>query len=331
MSGSDRSKGNPLIEWALPLIGIVIALLLAVGLGWLDGREAERRYQSPHRHAESAKANAKRACEGTEPEAVFECVYEKVEASENTAQTEQDLSAQQRAATSALASAIVALFTLVATIVGVWFVKRTLDATLEAVQDTSEATEAMRAANQIAHLGVRPWLKLESLNVRSLVLIGDEAEFTIEALFRNIGKTPAKLDVSPNMAGLVCRYPYNPAWAEDHIAETVGVKFYSGSESETVIFPDETYPVSRRFRTKIVDELIFPKGHRRILPEPQDWKLAESYIALAAISIIYRHAGGEGRTMRIAKARTQNRAFAKANGEVFVTKTMISERWQNTT
>ena len=171
MSGSDRGKGTPPLEWALPFIGIIVALILASGLGWLDGREAERRYQTPHRHAESAKASAERACAGLEPGAAFECVYEKVEASENTAQTEQDLSAQQRAASSALASAIVALFGLIATIVGVWFVKRTLDATLEAVQDTSEATVAMREANTIAKgnlalaergatLDQRPWLSV---------------------------------------------------------------------------------------------------------------------------------------------------------------------------
>lgn len=44
------------------------------------------------------------------------------------------------------------LFTIAVTAVGVWLVKRTLDATLEAVEDTGKATDAMIEANKIAEL-----------------------------------------------------------------------------------------------------------------------------------------------------------------------------------
>jgi hypothetical protein len=150
MSGSNRGGNDQALDWAFPLIGIVLAICIAIGLGWLSGLESERRYQSPHHHAEYAEANAKRACAGVEPSAMFECIYKRVEASEETARTEQDLSAQQRAASAALAAAIVSFITLIVSGIGVWFVKRTLDATLEAVEDTGKATLAMEEANRIA-------------------------------------------------------------------------------------------------------------------------------------------------------------------------------------
>ena len=189
MSGSDRGKGTPLIDWALPLVGIVLALCLAALLGILSGREGERRHQAPHRHAQSAKADAERACVRADPSAVFECVYDKVEASEETARTEQDLSAQQRAATAALASAVIAFITLLITAIGVWFVKRTLDATLEAVRDTSIATKAMERQNELAAKAQRPWLDF-NVEILRAIDFADHAVY-IKVTARNHSSFPA--------------------------------------------------------------------------------------------------------------------------------------------
>lgn len=156
MHGSDRGAGDTFVGWFLPTVGICLAVFLAWGMGYLQAREAERRQQTPAKYSRSAKDDAQRACVGTEPGRVFECVYEKVEAAKEQASTEQDLSAQQRAASSSLASAIVSAFTLLVSIAGVWFVKRTLDATLRAVEDTGEATKAMKDANDIARSQSRP-------------------------------------------------------------------------------------------------------------------------------------------------------------------------------
>lgn len=123
---------------------------------------------------------------------MFECVNDRVEAATDRAQAEQDLSAQQRAATSALIAAIVGLITLGVSVAGVWFVKRTLDATLEAVEDTGLATRAMQEANVLADRNARQQLRAY-VGIR-----GAEFEFGpdgypqfINVKATNAGQTPA--------------------------------------------------------------------------------------------------------------------------------------------
>ena len=160
MHDRDRGKAQTL-AWPLPLIGIMMAAGLAWGIGWSQAREEYRREQIPSAYAAAAKNEARRACLGSDPAAVFECVSEKAETAYQTAHDRQDLSAQQRAASGALIAAVVGLLALIVTAIGVYFVKRTLDATLEAVADTGRATNAMLAANEIALRAQRPWLSLE--------------------------------------------------------------------------------------------------------------------------------------------------------------------------
>jgi hypothetical protein len=160
MSGNDRGERLAPVDWVFPVIGLLLAISIAWGVGYLQSRETERRYHTPRSYQESAKTNAQRACVGREPAAMFECVNEHVEASRQASNTEQDLSAQQRAASSALAAAAIAFAALIVTVIGVWFVKRTLEATLEAVRDTSIATKAMIRQNEIAERSQRPWLSV---------------------------------------------------------------------------------------------------------------------------------------------------------------------------
>jgi hypothetical protein len=162
---------------------------MAWGLGWLQGGETERRYQTPAAYEASAKRDAERVC-GTGPGA-FECIYEKVEATKEQASTEQDLSAQQRAANAALASAIISFATLVVTAVGVAFVKSTLDATWKAVEDTGDATQAMRESNEIARIEKRPWLKIE-VEITKATFAGDCLTLRHRTTVTNVGQMVAE-------------------------------------------------------------------------------------------------------------------------------------------
>lgn len=186
----------------LGVFGALAALFLCcviVGiLAFSSGRESERRNQTPASYAQAAKADAERACIGREGSAAFECIYEKVESSQDQARGEQDLTAQQRAASAALSSAFVALLTLVMTGVGVWFVKGTLEATLKAVEGTSEATDAMREANNIARESQRPWLAANVVRLsrfRQGATSGTTKEdgFFVDIFgnYKNFGATPA--------------------------------------------------------------------------------------------------------------------------------------------
>lgn len=150
MSDGDRSKRLKVIGRAFLAISVVVGIAIAYGVGVLNGGQSERRHSQPHQHAERAQAYAKRACVGRNPSATTECVYQAIEASQETARAEQDLDAQQSMALWALMMMLVSAVTLIVTSVGVWFVKRTLDATFQAVEDTGKATKAMQEANDIA-------------------------------------------------------------------------------------------------------------------------------------------------------------------------------------
>lgn len=150
MLESEQFSGAKAVDWAFPIVGLVLAVFLAWGIGWIQAREEYKREYTPKAYAEAAKKDAETACIGNDPRAVFDCVNEKTKAAYQTAHDEQDLSAQQRAASSSLASAVLNFLALTLSGVGVWYVKRTLDATLEAVKDTSRATQAMEEANRIA-------------------------------------------------------------------------------------------------------------------------------------------------------------------------------------
>jgi len=191
MSGSDRSRDDKALDWAFPLVGILLALFLAWGIGWLQAREEYDREHTASAYADAAKNDAERTCVGTDPRAVFECVNEKTKAAYQTAHDEQDLSAQQRAASSALITAILSFLALVLSGVGVWFVKRTLDATLRAVEDTRKATMAMERQNEIAQHAQRPWLKIEAkITTAEKSRVGILLRF--EAKVTNIGKMVAE-------------------------------------------------------------------------------------------------------------------------------------------
>ena len=160
MSDGDRGNERPTLGAFGYFAAIVLSCFIVGGLTYGLGRENERRYETPASYAKAAKADAQSACVGREGAAAFECVYEKVEAAQEQARGEQDLSAQQKAANAALLSAFISFATLILSGFGVWYVKRTLEATLEAVEDTGKATDAMLEANRIARAGKRPIMTL---------------------------------------------------------------------------------------------------------------------------------------------------------------------------
>jgi hypothetical protein len=204
MPRGDTGQGNPHLGAYGVALAIVLCTIIAGILSYSSGRESERRNHAPASYSSAAKQDAQRACVGMKPATAFECIYEKIEASQEQARGEQDLSAQQRAASAAMISAFIALLTLGATGLGVWYVKRTLDATLEAVKDTSKATVAMNEANEIAkdtaRWGQRPMFVLDRLHEA-----GQQGDFgpLYSAAWRNIGSGP----------GLITKFSFSRAYA----------------------------------------------------------------------------------------------------------------------
>src|SRR5688572_20688453 len=122
MSDGDRGERDQDLNRGLGVVAAIILVALTVGvISYSSGVERERRNQYPPAYAESAKQDAAKACIGGEAGAVFECVYERVEASHDQARAEQDLNAQLGMKFWAAVMAAISLGTLAVTIVGVWY------------------------------------------------------------------------------------------------------------------------------------------------------------------------------------------------------------------
>ncbi|MFQ3895322.1 hypothetical protein [Sphingobium sp. R-7] len=193
MSGSDRGDRTADLGGFGILAAIAICCLIVGLLGYLQGQQAERDKQTSKTYSEAAQKDAQRACVGMEPGAAFECIYEKVESSNEQANTDKDLTAQFRAADSALFSAVFTFLTLAISGLGVWYVKRTLDATLKAVEDTSKATDAMLLANRIAQEASegerRPMIKIGYIALSRMD--GDAPNVTVDIV--NVGRSVATI------------------------------------------------------------------------------------------------------------------------------------------
>lgn len=108
---------------------------------------------------------------------------------------QDDLRAQQDMAFYALLMLIATAATVILTGIGVWLLKRTLDATLQAVEDTGEATEAMVKQNEISLSSQRAWLCPDAFSMGGYQGLVDGIEVNQGFLFiprwRNFGSSPA--------------------------------------------------------------------------------------------------------------------------------------------
>ena len=105
---------------------------------------------------------------------------------------EADLQAQQDMAFYALLMFAASLATVLITALGVWFVKRTLDATLQAVKDTGRATLAVEKANELAERNARVQLQayVSITNPSIEFPCGSSIAFKVEVA--NSGQSPAR-------------------------------------------------------------------------------------------------------------------------------------------
>lgn len=187
---------------ALPVIG---ATLLLYPLGVLNGRDTERRHLVAASYTQDAKADAEHACANDGRNDLFECVYEKVEASQEQARSEQELTAQQNATSSSIASSAIAFFSLALSAIGIWYVRGTLretrravEATLKAAEETAKATDVMAKGNAIAdrafYESARPYLLPKSLyEFDGFSWRDGRKDFSWPFVFENHGKGPAIL------------------------------------------------------------------------------------------------------------------------------------------
>lgn len=186
MSGSDRGE-QPKAVVGLGLVAALAICCLIVGvLSYSQGRETERRYQSPHQHGEWAKQSAQKACANRNTSDAADCIYERVKSAEEQGRAEEDLSAQQRAATSALVAAIIGGITLLISGVGLWALLETIG---QGRAGLERAAEANAIAADTASQQLRPYLNFAPVDVEpGLFEISGPQKFA----FKNYGQTPAR-------------------------------------------------------------------------------------------------------------------------------------------
>lgn len=173
-------------------VGLFIAAIAFVVTAWLlgvqQGHENEKRSLEPQRYSAQAKQRALATCKQSNKLELFDCVYEQVEAADETARSEQDLTAQQLAANSNMWATIIGFFTMIVSVAGLVFIRKTLVAT----QDMAVESQRAGAVNL-------PVLALNSVSANRYDR-GDESGHApatpvqLHLNFVNLGKTVAIIE-----------------------------------------------------------------------------------------------------------------------------------------
>lgn len=193
MSGGDRDRRAEVLGLG---IAAIAALAWSAMLWQMSANEAKRTMRAEHKAASYAQDTENRilnACRATDRAAFVRCATKEIDTSHENQRAEYDLSAQQDMAEWAKWMLLAGLLTLIVTGIGVWFVRETLRATLKAVQDTSEATDAMVKQNKLTEESQRAWLIINDIKVLTVARKGDGIHVSLSWSVINTGQTPATL------------------------------------------------------------------------------------------------------------------------------------------
>lgn len=195
MSGSNRGKRTPLVEWVFPFIGIVLALSLALGVGALIGSSpANPPTKEQQQQYTAAKARYAKAGAGTltDPDTnyaaypdknAYECYYAKQHDS-------ADLCAQWRAAIAAENSARWTFWAFAISFAGTALSGVALIGLLLSLQQTErslkEAKDGNDLARQTAKRQLRPYIYPSHAGFK---LVAGKPIITMS--IKNFGQTPA--------------------------------------------------------------------------------------------------------------------------------------------
>lgn len=175
------------------------ALFAAIGLAFtafgLGAYVTALSYPEPDRYQSYGEAGEDKSGTAT-PAKIASAVQKHTPCENPESRDESDLCAQWRAANAAEESATWARIGFFAGLLGLVGLYWQVVLTRRAVEDTSEATEAMREANEIAGLGARPWLAFVELKIAWIrfqrVGTNWSVSASVQVFIENTGGTPAK-------------------------------------------------------------------------------------------------------------------------------------------
>jgi hypothetical protein len=205
----------------------ILALLGVVAIGYATGQasgvDRGRNEATTRTHYDGEKKTAAAACKGLTAAPALACISTAIDTARENSEARQGLYAQQDAARWSFWAMIGGWASLMIAAVGVWFVKRTLDATLEAVKEANFATEAaQRSVAETTRIG-------EAQSRAYLTVV--QAEFYVDRAprnhpglpnfelilhFHNSGQTPA-VNVSYYCTSLVA------PWVDRSVLPPLGI------------------------------------------------------------------------------------------------------------
>lgn len=186
MFGSDWGR-NDQIKIGIAAAFILTTLLVFTWmLASLDASYSQQAEYAAAQYADRTQARISGTCQDREPNAFAKCVQEIVESTHEAQTSERDLGAQQRMALWALATFCSSVASVLVTIVGIFFVWRTLEANQAAVETANRAIDSERETGEAQ---VRAYLSLDNVEVE----IGDPSTrpATIRFDLINSGNSPA--------------------------------------------------------------------------------------------------------------------------------------------
>jgi hypothetical protein len=199
----DSNRGDE--PATLGLFGVISALVLCcfiVGiLSFSNGQEAARRDKTPAAYAEAAKSKAQQDCTGLEGNAAFECIYEKLETSQQQAHDEQDLTAQQKSANGTMITAALAFLGLIASAVGIILVYTTFN---EARKANKIAESMLTHERESRKAELQPYVFVERIDLNRSQSNPHLASITV--ILKNYGNTPA-IYINPMIGWQIMDYP----------------------------------------------------------------------------------------------------------------------------
>lgn len=224
-------------------VGIGAYWWMFYDMGASTARNEERARIEREHYAADTPNRIQQECSGLSGAAQLECISKAVDSERENRRNESDLAAQWKAADWVAWASILAGAQLISTLLGLWYVKRTLDATLLAVEDTGEATKAMKEANEIAREGLviqnRAWLRVDAAVVGTLEITGEQPEVraSIEFTITNVGGTPAT-NVSLT-AELHHSWGFQTSVIQKEISERMRAKQESDWFPNATVFPNQ--------------------------------------------------------------------------------------------
>ena len=201
MPDSDRGRLHQALAVVTIVFGVMAYWWMFYSAGLSSGRHEERARIERSQYAADTAERVQNECAGGPELAALKCVTEIVDAQRESQRNESDLAAQWKAADWVFWASLIAGAQLIATVIGLFYIKRTMDATWKAVEDTSKATLEMNYANEIARQGLehskksarllnRPYIGFSELK-QTWMESGLATGLSLRIVLKNYGNRPA--------------------------------------------------------------------------------------------------------------------------------------------